>query len=186
MEIESTDFDGLYVLKPRTHEDARGFFMETYRKNEFDRRIGSGIEFVQDNQSRSVRGVIRGLHFQWAPLLGKLMRVTRGKIFAVAADIRKESATFGKWFGIELSENNKIMLYAPAGFAMGFCALDDINDVQYKYTAFYNAGGEGNIRWDDRSLGIRWPEISAPIISDRDKNAMTLKEWCEMKESGNF
>ena len=186
MKIEETGLRGLYVIKPQVREDSRGFFMEVFREDIF-KENGLNIEkFVQQNHSRSVKGVVRGLHFQYNPPLGKLIRVINGKAFVVAVDIRKKSITLGQWFGIELSAENKNLLYAPAGFASGFAVTADVAEVEYLYTAPYNQAGESNILWNDEKIGIKWPDISNPTLSDRDKNARTLSEWLNTPESNLF
>src|SRR5215831_9994187 len=130
--------------------------METFREDQF-KAMGLPNEFVQDNHSRSAKGVLRGLHFQWEPPMGKLMRVTVGSAFLVAVDIRKGSPTLGQWFGLEASAENRKQVWAPAGFARGICALSDIADIHYKCTGIYNSAAESGIRWDDPALGIQWP-----------------------------
>jgi len=165
------------VIVPRVFEDHRGYFMETYRKDIFT-ELGIPYEFLQDNHSRSVKGVVRGLHFQWQPAMAKLMRVTVGSVFLVAVDIRKGSPTLGQWFGLEVSAENKRQVWAPAGFARGFCVLSDVAELQYKCTAIYNPATEGSIRWDDPQIGIEWP-VKAPILSEKDAKAPTLAEWLE-------
>ncbi|MDP3795296.1 MAG: dTDP-4-dehydrorhamnose 3,5-epimerase [bacterium] len=184
MHIEPGPLKGLLVITPVVHADDRGFFMEVFRK---DLMASAGVDLVtpQENHSRSRRGVVRGLHFQWNPAMGKLMRVTRGEAFVVALDIRKKSPAFGKWFGLELGEENKIMLWAPPGFATGFCALAAVTDVQYKCTAVYNPHCESGIRFNDPALAIPWP-VAEPILSDKDRNAQTLQEWCGREESEVF
>jgi dTDP-4-dehydrorhamnose 3,5-epimerase len=172
------------VLAPDVFADSRGFFMETFRADYF-RSLGLPHEFPQDNQSRSLRGVVRGLHFQWDPPMGKLMRVTSGSAFLVAADIRKGSPTLAQWFGIEVSEENQKQVWAPAGFARGFCVLSDHADVQYKCSAIYNPHGESGIRWDDPAIGVEWP-VATAILSEKDRNAPTLKEWLASPESESF
>ena len=149
--------------------------METYRSDECE-RLGLPVYFVQDNHSYSKKGVLRGLHFQWEPPMGKLMRVTRGVAFLVAADIRKGSPTLGKWFGLEVSADNKKQVWAPAGFARGFCALTDDVEVQYKCTGVYNGRAESAIRWDDPDLAIDWP-LKEFRISDKDLTAQSLAQW---------
>lgn len=163
------------VLATEVFADERGFFLEAYRADQF-KTLGLPHEFVQDNHSRSRRGVIRGLHFQWNPPMGKLMRVTYGRAFLVAVDIRKSSPTLGHWFGLEVSAENQKQVWAPAGFARGFCALSDFADVQYKCTAIYNPRGESAIRWNDPAIGINWP-VSEPVLSEKDRRAQTLAEW---------
>ena len=148
--------------------DDRGFFLETYTEREFA-AAGIAARFVQDNQSRSKRRVLRGLHYQLDHPQGKLVRVTRGKIFDVAADIRAGSPTFGKWVGVVLDDEKKQALWIPAGFAHGFCVLSDEADVVYKATDFYTPSSEKGIRWDDPMLGIQWP-IKDPILSEKDRN----------------
>ena len=155
--------------------------METYREDQF-RAIGLPDCFPQDNHSRSVKGVVRGLHFQWDPLMGKLMRVSLGTAFLVAVDIRKGSPTLGRWFGIEASADNRRQVWAPAGFARGFCVLSEIAEIQYKCTGLYNSKAESAIRWDDAQIGIEWP-VREPFLSERDKTAQTLAEWLARPEA---
>src|ERR1700722_11787530 len=175
IKVESRHLNGVVVLAPQVFEDARGFFMEAYRADQF-RELGLPTDFVQDNHSRSKQGVLRGLHFQWDPPMGKLMRVTYGTAFLVAVDIRKGSPTLGKWFGIEVSAANKKLVWAPAGFARGFCVLSDFAELQYKCTGLYSNKGESGIRWDDPEIGVEWP-VKEPTLSDKDKNAQTLAQW---------
>lgn len=176
MEIEQTTIKGLLVINPEVKEDERGFFMEIYREDKFA-VAGIKIEkLVQQNHSRSLKGVIRGLHFQWNKPLGKLIRVINGRAFVVAVDIRKKSSTLGQWFGLELSAENKKLLYAPAGFASGFAVTGDVAEVEYLYTALYNPAGESNILWNDPQISVDWP-IKNPILSERDQKARLLKEW---------
>ena len=175
LKIESRHLDEIVVLAPQVFRDARGYFMETYREDEFA-KLGLPTTFVQDNHSYSKKGVLRGLHFQWEPPMGKLMRVTRGTAFLVAADVRPGSPTLGKWFGIEVSSENKRQVWAPEGFARGFCALTDDVEVQYKCTGTYNSKAESAVRWDDPTLQIEWP-IRDVIVSDKDRNAQTLAAW---------
>ena len=182
--IESLHLGGVVVLAGKAHEDARGYFMETYREDQF-LELGLPGRFVQDNHSYSKKGVLRGLHFQWDPPMGKLMRVTRGVAFLVAADIRKGSPTLGKWYGLEVSADNKKQVWAPAGFARGFCALSDDVEVQYKCTGIYNSVAESAIRWNDPDLAVGWP-IQDVQISEKDRNAQTLKQWLASPDSDNF
>lgn len=149
---------GLYVIEPAVHGDSRGYFMETYNQNDM-REAGLNMIFVQDNQSCSAKGVLRGLHYQKQYPQGKLVRVIKGTVFDVAVDLRKESATFGKWYGVELSEENKKQFYIPEGFAHGFLVLSDIAEFCYKCTDFYHPGDEGGIAWNDPDIGIVWPQI---------------------------
>ena len=174
--IESRHLDEIVVLVPDVIEDDRGFFLETYRADTFA-AIGLPQEFVQDNHSRSRKGVLRGLHFQWNPPVGKLMRVSYGSAFLVAVDIRKNSPTLGKWYGLEASAENKKLVWAPAGFARGLCVLSDYAEIQYKCTAIYNHQGESGIVFDDPDIDIQWPEVGGYILSDRDRNAQSLAHW---------
>lgn len=158
--------------------------METFRADQFD-ALGLPENFPQDNQSRSEKGVIRGLHFQWDPPMGKLMRVTWGSAFLVAVDIRKGSPTLGKWFGLEVSAENKKQVWAPPGFARGFGVLSEYADVQYKCTSIYRDEGESGIRWDDPQIGLEWPILN-PILSSKDRSARSLAEWLASPESDHF
>jgi dTDP-4-dehydrorhamnose 3,5-epimerase len=182
--VESRHLGEVAVLVPDIFQDSRGFFMETFREDQF-REFGLPAQFVQDNQSRSAKGVVRGLHFQWDPPMAKLMRVTVGSAFLVAVDIRKDSPTLGQWFGIEASEENRRQVWAPAGFARGFCVLSEIAEIQYKCTGLYNGKAESGILWNDPQIGIKWP-VTEPSLSDKDKKAQTLKEWLARPESNNF
>ncbi|MFH1852398.1 MAG: dTDP-4-dehydrorhamnose 3,5-epimerase [Candidatus Neomarinimicrobiota bacterium] len=184
MKVDTTKIDGILVIHPSVFPDDRGFFTEVYRKDVYS-KLGIDQEFVQDNYSRSRRGTIRGLHFQWQPPQSKLMRVTRGRAFVMAVDIRRNSPTLGEWFGLEISEEDKTQVWAPAGFARGFCALSEIVDVQYKCTAIYNPRCESGIRWDDPDLAIDWP-LQEVHLSEKDRNAPTLAQWLEREESKNF
>jgi dTDP-4-dehydrorhamnose 3,5-epimerase len=166
---------------PEVFEDERGFFMEIFRTDQF-KELGLPHEFVQDNHSRSEKGVLRGLHFQWEPPMAKLMRVTYGTAFLVAVDIRKGSPTLGKWYGLEVSAENKKQVFAPAGFGRGFCVLSDFAEVQYKCTGLYNPKCESGIRWDDPDIGIDWP-IKNPTLSNKDARAQTLAEWLQKPDS---
>lgn len=184
LRIVSSHLNGLVVLQPGVSEDERGFFMEAFRADQF-RALGLPVEFVQDNHSRSRRGVLRGLHFQWQAPMAKLMRVTLGSAFLVAVDIRKGSPTLSRSFGIEVSAEDKRQVYAPAGFARGFCALSETAEVQYKCTAIYNPQAESGIRWNDPALGIDWP-VREPLLSEKDRNSRTLEQWLASPESDNF
>src|SRR5437016_2193814 len=175
--IESVQLNEVVVIAPEVHDDARGFFMETFRTDHF-RAMSLPTEFLQDNHSRSSQGVLRGLHLQWDPPMGKLMRVTNGVAFLVAVDVRKGSPTLGQWFGAEVSAENKKQVCAPYGFARGFCALTDVCESQYKCTAIYNPQGESVIHFADPQIGIHWPiDTKTAVTSDRDRNAQTLKQW---------
>lgn len=166
---------GLKLLEPKVFGDERGFFLETYQAEKF-RALGIPDAFPQDNRSRSAPGVLRGLHFQLDPPQGKLVSVVRGRIFDVAVDLRRGAPTFGHWFGTELNETNKHMLWIPFGFAHGFCVLgDEPADVTYKATGVYNPKTEGGVRWDDPEIAIRWP-VPAPLVSPRDAALPFLRE----------
>ncbi len=182
--IESKHLQDVVVVVPDIFRDGRGFFSETFRADQF-RLLGLPTEFVQDNHSRSARGVVRGLHFQWAPPMGKLMRVSLGSAFLVAVDIRKGSPTLGKWAGVVASDENRRQVWAPAGFARGFCVLSDVAEIQYKCTGIYNNKAESGILWDDPQIGIEWP-LTDVQLSDKDRNAQTLAQWLASPESANF
>jgi dTDP-4-dehydrorhamnose 3,5-epimerase len=185
LQLESSHVGGdVVVIKPTVLGDDRGFFMETYRQDNF-RDLGLPTEWVQDNHSRSSKGVLRGLHFQWEPPMSKLMRVTRGTAFLVAADIRKGSPTLGQWFGLEVSAENKRQVYAPYGFARGFCALTDECEVQYKCTGIYNSGGESGVFYKDPQIGVEWP-LPDVLVSAKDAKAQTLVEWLRLPLSDNI
>lgn len=186
MDIKLIDeaLNGLKVLQPEVFEDERGFFAEVYRKDHFD-KLGIPDVFVQDNHSRSAYGVLRGLHFQWEPPMGKLMRVTQGEAFLVAVDIRKNSPSLGQWFGETLSAQNKKMIWAPAGFARGFCVTSEFAEIQYKCTGIYSNKAESGILWNDPQIGIKWP-VTNPVLSAKDQVAKTLAEWLMTNDSENF
>ena len=184
LRIDSKHLNGIVVLAPEVFQDDRGFFMETYRTDQF-KELGLPTGFVQDNHSRSSKNVLRGLHFQWEPPMGKLMHVTLGTAFLVAVDIRKNSPTFGKWYGAEVSAENKKIIWAPAGFARGFCVLSEFAEIQYKCTGIYSNKAESGILWNDPAIGIEWP-VKEPILSGKDATAQTLKQWLEKEESNNF
>lgn len=184
IKIESRFLEDVVVLVSDVFQDSRGFFMETFREDQF-KALGLPAQFVQDNHSRSAKGVVRGLHFQWDPPMGKLMRVTLGSAFLVAVDIRKGSPTFGKWVGVEASAENKRQVWAPAGFARGFCVLSEFAEIQYKCTGIYNNKAESGILWNDPAIGITWP-LTDVSLSEKDQKAQTLAEWSLRPESANF
>jgi dTDP-4-dehydrorhamnose 3,5-epimerase len=184
IKIESRHLDDVVVLVPDVFKDDRGFFSETFRADQF-RALGLPTDFVQDNHSRSAKGVVRGLHFQWSPPMGKLMRVTVGSAFLVAVDIRKGSPTLGKWVGVECSAENRRLVWAPAGFARGFCSLSDGTEIQYKCTGIYNARAEAAIRWNDPSIGVEWP-LTDVTVSDKDRKALSLTEWLASPQADQF
>lgn len=176
MKKSSTPIDGLLVLEPRVFEDNRGFFYESYNEETF-RHLGINDRFVQDNHSGSRKGVIRGLHYQICHPQAKLVRVLVGEIFDVAVDIRRASPTFGKWFGINLSAENKKQLYIPAGFAHGFLVLSDWAEVLYKTTDFYAPECDRVIVWNDPTIGIQWPlDGLEPILSEKDARGVRLEQ----------
>jgi dTDP-4-dehydrorhamnose 3,5-epimerase len=184
--IESVHLNDIQVIVPQVIGDSRGFFMETFRADQFE-AMGLPTEFVQDNHSRSAKGVLRGLHFQWDPPMGKLMRVTRGSAFLVAVDIRKGSPTLGQWFGVEASEENSKLVWAPYGFARGFCSLTDNCEVQYKCTGVYNPQGESGVYCADPTIGVQWPiDPASAILSEKDRKAQTLARWLESPLSDNI
>jgi dTDP-4-dehydrorhamnose 3,5-epimerase len=182
--VESRHLGEVVVLVPDVFQDSRGFFMETFREDHF-KALGLPYHFVQDNHSRSAKGVVRGLHFQWDPPMGKLMRVSLGSAFLVAVDIRKGSPTLGQWFGIEVSAENRRQLWAPAGFARGFCVLSDTAEIQYKCTGLYNSKAEAGVRWNDPQIGVQWP-VEQPSLSQKDSEAQTLEQWLNKPESEHF
>jgi dTDP-4-dehydrorhamnose 3,5-epimerase len=167
MEIVTTALNGVLVLKPHVREDRRGFFLESYSRRALA-ALGVDVPFVQDNHSRSVRGTVRGLHFQSSPGQAKLLRVGAGRIFDVAVDLRHGSPTYGQWFGQELSADNFLQMYVPVGFAHGFCVLSDYADLLYKCTSLYDAHTECGVAWNDSAIGVAWP-VDDPILSDRDQ-----------------
>jgi dTDP-4-dehydrorhamnose 3,5-epimerase len=174
LKVTETSLPGVLLIEPAVLGDARGFFIETYHAERF-REVGIDAAFVQDNHSRSARGVLRGLHYQEPNAQGKLVRCPRGALFDVAVDVRVGSPHFGTWCGVELSEENKKILWIPAGFAHGFCALTDDAELVYKCTEFYDPQSERCIAWNDPDIGIRWP-VKDPQLSQRDAAAPRLKE----------
>jgi len=172
-----TSIDGVIIIEPTVFGDERGYFMETYQKEEF-KQLGLDVDFVQDNQSSSHKGVLRGLHFQYTQPQGKLVRVISGEVFDVAVDLRKDSPTYGKWEGVTLSAENKKQFYIPPGFAHGFVVLSDSAEFTYKCTDYYKADDEGGIQWDDPEIGINWPidDIDEIILSEKDKKWKPLSQ----------
>lgn len=166
------------ILEPRVFEDERGFFLENYNQKAFEETIGQVVRFVQDNHSRSVKGTLRGLHYQSPPhAQGKLVRVTVGEVFDVAVDIRKGSPTFGQWVSEILSADNKRQLWIPPGFAHGFLVTSDIAELQYKCTDYYAPNCDASIRWNDANLDIRWPIKEKPLLSKKDALAPTFASF---------
>jgi dTDP-4-dehydrorhamnose 3,5-epimerase len=177
MNVIQTEIPGLLVIQPTVLGDARGFFFESYNESAFQSAIGRKVQFVQDNHSRSAKGVLRGLHYQVKQPQGKLVRVVRGSVFDVAVDIRKSSPTFGEWVGLELSEENQKQLWIPEGFAHGFQVLTETADFLYKATAFYAPQHERAIAWNDPNLSINWRKLDvAPALSVRDATAPLLRD----------
>lgn len=175
MQIEQTALDSLLVLTPRYFRDERGFFTESYNRRAFAEATGAEVDFVQDNHSRSTRGVLRGLHYQLPPRAqGKLVRVADGEIFDVAVDLRSGSATFGRWFGTVLSSEKGNQLWIPPGFAHGFLTLSDTADVLYKASDYYAPECERSIAWNDPDIGIEWPLEGSPLLSAKDEAAPKL------------
>ena len=177
MKVINSTLDEVKIFEPMVFNDERGFFFESFNKKFFQESINSKIEFVQDNHSRSSKGVLRGLHYQLDPFAqGKLVRVVTGEVFDVAVDIRVNSKNFGKWFGAKLSADNKKQLWIPRGFAHGFLTLSDSAEFLYKTTNFYNKESERSIIWNDPVIDIDWGSEVSPIISIKDKNAPFLKD----------
>jgi dTDP-4-dehydrorhamnose 3,5-epimerase len=169
-----TQLDGVALIEPEVHGDERGFLVETFRDDAW-RELGVGVDFVQDNHSRSSRNILRGLHFQTTPGQAKLVRCLRGRIWDVAVDLRSESPTYRQWEGHELDDDRHRQLYVPVGFAHGFCVLSDVADVAYKLSSPYDATTEAGIAWDDPDVGVEWP-IADPILSERDRTGPRLAE----------
>ncbi len=176
--VEDCGIEGLLLLTPQVFGDERGYFMETYNYNDM-KEAGISCEFVQDNQSSSLKGVLRGMHFQKTYPQSKLVRVLSGEVYDAAVDLRPDSATFGRWFGAVLSSENKKMLFIPRGFAHGFLVLSDYAEFAYKCDDFYHPGDDGGLRYNDPELGIKWPEMpeGSLIINDRDLNWPDFKEY---------
>ncbi|MDD4371491.1 MAG: dTDP-4-dehydrorhamnose 3,5-epimerase [Anaerostipes sp.] len=177
IKVTPCNIEGLYVIEPSVFGDERGYFMETYNQNDM-KEAGLDMVFVQDNQSMSTKGVLRGLHYQKEHPQGKLVRVVRGTVFDVAVDLRWDSETYGKWFGVELSDENKKQFYISEGFAHGFIVLSDEAEFCYKCTDFYHPGDEGGLAWNDEEIGIDWPipEGMELIISEKDQKWKGLKD----------
>ncbi len=179
MEIIETNLSGLLVLKPKVFEDERGYFFESYNQNLF-KQAGLNLDFVQDNQSLSQKGVLRGLHFQNPPhAQGKLVRVITGAVLDVVVDIRKNSKTYGQWYGLELTEKNKWMMYVPPGFAHGFLTLENNTVFSYKCTNFYNKASEDCLLWNDKDININW-NFEKPLLSAKDLEGKPFKGFVSM------
>ncbi len=180
MEVLTTPVQGVLLVKPKVWGDSRGCFVETWQKRRYE-EAGIDLPFVQDNHSRSTRGVLRGLHFQKSHPQGKLVSVSLGSVFDVAVDIRPESPTFGKWFGVELTSENQWQLWVPPRLAHGFCVTSDLAHFHYKCTDYYDPSDEGSVRWNDPFFGVAWP-VSDPVLSAKDRIAPL---WSELQERGD-
>ena len=178
MNIQQTDLPGLLIVEPDVHGDERGFFLETWNQRRYLEAGFPDVRFVQDNHSRSMRGVLRGLHFQRKHPQGKLVQVVTGSVYDVAVDLRPGSPTFGQWLGTELTADNHRQLWIPPGFAHGFCVLSEHADFQYKCTDFYRPDDEGGIRWNDPQLGVAWP-LETPMLSAKDEALPLLAQLSE-------
>jgi dTDP-4-dehydrorhamnose 3,5-epimerase len=178
MKITPTALPEVLIVEPRVFGDARGFFTESWNEQTFNKAVGSAVRFVQDNHSRSARGVLRGLHFQLPPhTQGKLVRVVSGAVFDVAVDLRRSSPNFGRWEGVELTAENQRQLWVPPGFAHGFMVLSETADFLYKTTDYYAPDCEGSVRWDDPAIGITWPDVGAPpLLAEKDAKAPLLAD----------
>lgn len=197
IKVSKCPIAGLYIIEPAVHGDSRGYFMETYNQNDMH-EAGLDMVFVQDNQSMSTKGVLRGLHFQKQYPQGKLVRVIKGRVFDVAVDLRSDSETYGKWYGVELTEENKKQFYIPEGFAHGFLVLSETAEFCYKVTDFYRPGDEGGLAWNDPEIGIDWPELtgtyngtaSAKGYAMTDGTPLNLNErdqkWLGLKDTLKF
>lgn len=175
IKVTPCDIEGLYIIEPTVHGDNRGYFMETYNQNDMH-EAGLDMVCVQDNQSSSTKGVLRGLHFQKEFPQGKLVRVIKGSVFDVAVDLRAGSKTYGKWFGVELTEENKKQFYISEGFAHGFLVLSDEAEFCYKVTDFYHPGDEGGLAWNDPSIGIEWPQLVGEYPGNADPSGYKLED----------
>lgn len=175
MQVTNTRIDGVKIIQPKVFGDARGFFLETFEKKRYQEMLNIDLDFVQDNHSRSSKGVLRGLHFQKQNPQGKLVRVVRGEVFDVVVDIRRESPTYGAWEGVLLSEENKTQFWVPPGLAHGFVVLSETADFEYKCTDYYNPAHEGCLLWNDPAIGIEWP-IENPLLSEKDKIGKLLED----------
>ncbi|ABE55939.1 dTDP-4-dehydrorhamnose 3,5-epimerase [Shewanella denitrificans OS217] len=171
MKVIDTKIPDVKIIEPLVYGDERGFFMETWRQNEFEEKVAKKpCSFVQDNHTKSKKGILRGLHYQTENAQGKLVRVVSGEVFDVAVDIRKDSLTYGQWVGVYLSAENKRQLWVPEGFAHGFYVTSDEAEFVYKCTEYYNPSSEVSIFWDDKSLNIHWPLIDRPLLSSKDES----------------
>ena len=175
IQVTKCPIEGLYIIQPAVHGDNRGYFMETYNQRDME-EAGLTMKFVQDNQSMSTKGVLRGLHFQKQHPQGKLVRVIRGRVFDVAVDLRAGSATYGQWYGVELTAENKKQFYISEGFAHGFLVLSDTAEFCYKCTDFYHPGDEGGLAWNDPAIGIQWPEVTGQYPGNANAHGYALSD----------
>lgn len=181
MRMTSLGIPDVMLIEPKIITDERGCFFESFNQRDFDNAVGRDVRFVQDNHSKSVKGVLRGLHYQLPPMMqGKLIRVVQGKVFDVAVDIRKSSPTFGKWIGEILSSENNKQLWVPEGFAHGFVTFSSTAEVQYKVTNYYAPDCERSINWNDPTIGVSWPIEGEPVLSSKDANAAMIAESDEL------
>ena len=178
MKVTATAIPDVLIIEPKMFGDSRGFFFESFNQRDFNAATGTDFSFVQDNHSRSEKGVLRGLHFQFKQPQGKLVRVVRGSVFDVAVDIRPTSPTFGRWAGVELSEQDNRQIWLPPGLAHGFLVLSDSADFLYKTTEYYAPEHERSLLWSDPALGIRWPLMGEPFLSTKDQNGLMLAAIC--------
>jgi dTDP-4-dehydrorhamnose 3,5-epimerase len=179
IKVTNCPIEGLYIIEPTVHGDKRGYFMETYNQKDFE-EAGLDMTFVQDNQSMSSKGVLRGLHFQKEYPQGKLVRVVRGSVFDVAVDLRSNSKTYGEWFGVELTAENKKQFYISEGFAHGFLVLSDEVEFCYKVTDFYHPGDEGGLAWNDPSIGIKWPQVEGEYNGSASSDGYSMEDSTEL------
>lgn len=182
IKVTKCPIEGLFIIEPQVHGDDRGYFTETYNQRDME-EAGLNMKFVQDNQSGSTKGVLRGLHFQKQFPQGKLVRVIKGKVFDVAVDLRSDSKTYGKWFGIELSAENKKQFYISEGFAHGFLVLSDTAEFCYKCTDFYHPGDEGGLAWNDPEIGIEWPSLKGSYAGSASPEGYTLEDGTKLNMS---
>lgn len=182
IKVTECPIKGLYIIEPAVHGDNRGYFMETYNQRDME-EAGLNMVFVQDNQSMSVKGVLRGLHFQKEYPQGKLVRVIKGRVFDVAVDLRADSETYGKWYGVELTEENKKQFYISEGFAHGFLVLSHTAEFCYKVTDFYHPGDEGGLAWNDPDIGVEWPEVSGQYDGTASAEGYALTDGTKLNLS---
>lgn len=182
IKVNKCPIEGLYIIEPNVHGDSRGYFMETYNQKDME-EVGLNMVFVQDNQSMSTKGVLRGLHYQKEHPQGKLVRVIKGSVFDVAVDLRSDSKTYGQWYGVELTEENKKQFYISKGFAHGFLVLSDIAEFCYKVTDFYQPGDEGGLAWNDPEIGIEWPHIIGEYNNSASADGYSLDDGTKLNLS---